>query len=136
MDFTYDRICNELILSGMILGLFSRFPEYQWHGLYEAAVSMTLSFALLYPLYKIGGLGAGDVKLFLVIGSFVQAGEVFRIIIASFIIGGIISIGKLVSGKLLLERKPRGGQQRYGSNKIHFALPVLIGAALWTGGFY
>lgn len=131
MDFAYDRIYNGWILFGMIIGLSFRFLEYQWHGFYEAAVSMLLSFVLLYPLYKIGGLGAGDVKLFLMLGSFVQWKELLSIIAASFIIGAVISIGKLLSEKNL-----RKDCQRYMSSKIHFALPVLLSAALWSGGFY
>ncbi len=158
MDFAYDRIYNGWILFGMMIGLSFRFLEYQWHGFYEAGVSMLLSFILLYPLYKIGGLGAGDVKLFLMLGSFVQWEEQLRIMAASFIIGAVFSIGKLLSEENLKERMQylfayfsdvfcrkqwrlygddlRWDYQRYMSNKIHFALPVLLGAALWLGGFY
>ncbi len=158
MDFAYDRIWNGWIIFGMIIGLSFRFLEYQWHGLYEAVVSMLLSFVLLYPVYKIGGLGAGDVKLFLMLGSFVPAETLLRIMISSFIVGALFSIGKLVSKENLKERmryffsyladvfctrqwKLYGEElqwdyRMYMSNKIHFALPVLISAALWMGGVY
>lgn len=158
MDFVYDRIYNGWILFGIMIGLSFRFLEYQWQGLYEAAVSMLLSFALLYPLYKIGGLGAGDVKLFLMLGSFARAEELLRMIAASFVIGAVFSVGKLTAEGNFQERvrylfeyfsdafytrqwKPygeelRGDYRRYMSNKIHFALPVLISAALWLGGVY
>lgn len=156
MDFTYDRIYNGWILFGIMIGLFFRFLEYQWHGLYEAAVSMLLSFVLLYPLYKINGLGAGDVKLFLMLGSFVLREEMLRIMIASFVIGAVFSIGKLISEKNFKERMQylfeylldvfyrrqwrlygenlRWDYKRHMSNKIHFALPVLLSVALWLGG--
>lgn len=142
----------------MMIGLSFRFLEYQWYGFYEAAVSMLLSFILLYPLYKIGGLGAGDVKLFLMLGSFVWWKEQLHIMAASFIIGAFFSIGKLLSEGNLKERMRylfkyfldvfyrkqwsmygenlRWDDQRYMSNKIHFALPVLLSAALWLGGVY
>ncbi|MBD5459037.1 MAG: prepilin peptidase [Lachnospiraceae bacterium] len=158
MDFAYGRIYNGWIIFGIMIGLSFRFLEYQWHGLYGAAVSMLLSFVLLYPLYKINGLGAGDVKLFLMLGSFVQMGELFRMMTASFIIGAVFSVGKLISEKNFKERmrylfeylsdvfsrkqwrlygeELRWDYQRYMSNKIHFALPVLLSAALWLGGFY
>lgn len=158
MDFAYDRIYNGWIIFGIMIGLSFRFLEYQWHGLYGAAVSMLLSFVLLYPLYKINGLGAGDVKLFLMLGSFVQTGELLRLMAASFIIGAVFSAGKLISEKNFKERmrylfeylsdmfyrrqwrlygeELRWDYQRYMSNKIHFALPVLLSAALWLGGFY
>lgn len=158
MDFAYDRIYNGWILFGMMIGLSFRFLEYQWYGFYEAAVSMLLSFILLYPLYKIGGLGAGDVKLFLMLGSFVRWDEQLSMMAVSFIIGAVFSLGKLLSEENLKERMRylfeyfldvfyrkqwrlygdnlRCDYQRYMSNKIHFALPVLLSAALWLGGFY
>ncbi len=158
MDFAYDRIWNGWILFGMIIGLSFRFLESQWHGLYGAAVSMLLSFVLLYPVYKIGGLGAGDVKLFLMLGSFVTAETLLRIMVSSFVIGAVFSVGKLISEENLRERMQyffsyladvfskrqwklygeelRGNYRMYASNKIHFALPVFISAALWMGGFY
>jgi len=158
MDLAYDRIDNGWILFGMMIGLSFRFLEYQWYGLYGAAVSMLLSFVLLYPLYKIGGLGAGDVKLFLMLGSFVQWKEQLSIMAVSFLIGAVFSIGKLLSEENLKERMQyllayfsgvfyrrqwrlygedlRWDDRRYRSSKIHFALPVLLSAALWSGGFY
>lgn len=158
MDFAYDRIDNGWILFGMMIGLSFRFLEYQWYGFYEAAVSMLLSFILLYPLYKIGGLGAGDVKLFLMLGCFVRWEEQLSMMAVSFIIGAVFSIGKLLSEENLKERMQylfeyfsdvfyrkhwsvygenlRWDDQRYRSNKIHFALPVLLSAALWLGGIY
>lgn len=158
MDLAYDRIYNGWILFGILIGLSFRFLEYQWHGLYEAAVSMLLSFVLLYPVYKINGLGAGDVKLFIMLGSFVPAKAQFRMMFASFMIGAVFSVGKLVSEKNFRERMQylfayladvfhtkqwrlygeelRWDYRLYASNKIHFALPVLISAALWMGGFY
>lgn len=158
MDFAYDRIYNGWILFGIMIGLSFRFLEFQWHGLYGAAVSMLFSFVLLYPLYKIGGLGAGDVKLFLMLGCFVRTEELLRMMTASFIIGAVFSVGKLISEKNFKERMRylfeylsgvfygkqwmpygedlRWNYQLYMSNKIHFALPVLLSAALWLGGFY
>lgn len=158
MDFAYDRIMNGWILFGILIGLSFRFLEYQWHGLYGAAVSMLLSFIFLYPVYKINGLGAGDVKLFLMLGSFVPAEVQVRIMISSFIVGALFSIGKLMAEDNLKERmrylfsyladvfhrrqwKLYGEELRldyrtYISNKIHFALPVFISVALWMGGFY
>ena len=158
MDFAYDRIYNGWILFGILIGLSFRFLDFQWQGLYEAAVSMLLSFVPLYPLYKINGLGAGDVKLFIMLGSFVRAGIQLRIMVASFVIGAVFSAWKLVSERNFGERmrylfayfadvfckrewrlygeELKEDYRLYTSNKIHFALPAFIGAALWMGGFY
>ncbi|MCM1039990.1 MAG: A24 family peptidase [Roseburia sp.] len=158
MDFKYDRIANGWIILGMILGVSFRIAEGGLYGMCSAAVSMLLSFCLLYPVYKIGGLGAGDVKLFVVIGSFVPAAELLHIIIVSFMIGAVFSIGKLISEANFRERMQylfsylfdvlRAGQwklygedlmrerRKYTGNKIHFALPACISVMLFMGGIY
>lgn len=119
---------------------------------------MFLSICILYPVYKINGLGAGDVKLFLMIGSFVTIQQMLRIIIVSFLIGAVFSIGKLISEANFKERMQylfsymcdvlRERQWKlYGDNlkedhgkvtgnKIHFALPVCISVMFILGGIY
>lgn len=158
MDLKYDRIANGWIVFGMILGLSSRIMESGLYGICSAGVSMLLSFCLLYPVYKINGLGAGDVKLFVMIGSFVPAVRLLYIIIVSFMVGAVISIGKLISEANFKERMQylfsylfdvlRAGQwklygenlredhQKYTGNKIHFALPACISVMLFVGGIY
>ena len=158
MDLKYDRIANGWIVFGIILGLSFRIGESGLYGVYYAGFSMFISFVLLYPIYKINGLGAGDVKLFLVIGSFVPAMELVHIILVSFIIGAVFSIGRLISEADFIERMQylfsylfdvlhtrqwrlygdnlKDAHQNYKDNKIHFALPVCISVMLFVGGIY
>ena len=158
MDFQYNRIFNGWILFGILIGLFFRVRENGLYGIYGAGISMALSFGILFPVYKIGGIGAGDVKLFVMIGSFVSADFLLHAILYSFVIGGALSIGKIVLEENFRERmqyflsylrdvfckrqwKFYGedmieNYRSYQSNKIHFALPVLIGTALGLGGLF
>ncbi len=97
-------------------------------------------------------------KLFLMLGSFVAAGRLLWMMAVSFIIGAVFSVGKMVSEENFKERmqylffylsdvlcrkqwRLYGEDliedcQRYTSNKIHFALPVLISVMLGLGGLY
>ena len=58
----------------------------------------------MYPLYMIGALGAGDVKLFVMIGSFQAIGEFMAILAGAFVIGAGFSVMKLAAEKNGRER--------------------------------
>lgn len=128
MDFKYDKIFNGWIVVGILLGYFIRIQEGGWHSAWVGCISMVLSFLLLYPVYKIGGLGAGDVKLLMMVGTFTSVEKVLNVIIFSFLIGAVFSIGKIVS-----ERNLKNGNWKK-RNKIHFALPICISVMLMSGG--
>lgn len=158
MDFKCDRIPNGIIVLGTVIGLFSRIGESGWQGIFSAGVVILISFCILYPLYRIGGLGAGDVKLLLMTGSFFSADMQLHVMAFSFIIGAILSIGKMISEDNFKDRMQylfsyladvlRTGQwkmyeenlkqesRKYKSNKIHFALPVCFSVMLGLGGIF
>ena len=70
---------------------------------------MGVGVALLLLPFLWGGLGAGDVKLLGVIGSFKGAAFVFYSFLATAFIGGLISAGILISqGKLIRTLKRVG----------------------------
>lgn len=133
MDFKYDKIFNGWIVIGILLGYFIRIQEGGWHSAGVGCISMTLSFLLLYPVYKIRGLGAGDVKLLMMVGTFTSVEEVLHVIILSFLIGAVFSIGKIVSERNL-EKGSIKEINMEKRNKIHFALPVCISVMLMSGG--
>src|SRR5579859_3129527 len=66
-----------LIISGWLLGLlhnFDLFTDSTGTGGIGASLAGTfLGMALLYPVYAIGGMGAGDVKMQMGFGSWVGA---------------------------------------------------------------
>ena len=117
---------------------------------------MLLAFLLLYPLFKIGAMGAGDIKVLIMIGSFVEVKELIAIIIMSFVIGAACSFVKLLAEHNGRERlyyflsyvsdvarmrqwKIYGEHtvqdyKQYRSNKIHFTVPVLFSVVLRMGG--
>ena len=153
-DLETDRIPNGFILLGIVIGVLgSIFSDRE---LSDLLASMLLAFLLMYPLYMIGALGAGDVKLFVMIGSFQPVGELLAILVGAFVIGAGFSLAKLAAEKNGRERFPyffvymhdiwRTGHWKiygedlkrdyhtYCKNKIHFAVPILFSAVCRIGG--
>ena len=65
-----------LVLSGWALGLFHDFGWLDGTGAGGVGASLAgtaLGFALLFPIYSIGGMGAGDVKMQMGFGAWIGA---------------------------------------------------------------
>ena len=101
MDFKRDRIYNGWIFLGILTGLFFHMQEDGWYGVGSAVIPMLIPFVLLYPIYKIGALGAGDIKLFMASGSFLTTEQSVHVIIVSFIIAALFSLMKMISEKMV-----------------------------------
>ena len=82
-DLKTDRIPNGFLLLGMIIGVSGSILSGR--NLSDILASVLLAFLLMYPLYMIGALGAGDVKLFVMIGSFQAIGEFMAILAGAFL---------------------------------------------------
>src|SRR3954452_1277839 len=101
-----------LVLSGWALGLCHDAGWLTGTGSGGFAASLAgagLGFALLFPVYAIGGMGAGDVKMQMGFGAWIGAfygGSaglwiVFWAFVVGALIGGVIALGMiLVRGQL------------------------------------
>jgi len=94
-----------LILTGWALGLFHDLGLLAGAGGIGASLAGTaLGFALLLPVYAIGGMGAGDVKMQMGFGAWVGAffglGEGLKVVFYAFcaaaVIGGILALAMIV----------------------------------------
>lgn len=155
-DLKTDRIPNGFVLMGIVIGIAASFLSGR--GLTDIPASMFIAFLLTYPLYKIGALGAGDVKLFILVGSFLTAGELTVVMAGAFVIGAGFSLVKLAAEKNGRERFRyffsylvdicRSRQWKiygedleqdyhtYCKNKIHFAVPILFSTVCRIGGIF
>ncbi len=70
IDYKTHRIPNWLLIPALGLALILHTMDSGIYGLIASAGGLALGLALLLPLYVIGGMGAGDVKLLGVVGSF------------------------------------------------------------------
>jgi prepilin peptidase CpaA len=85
-----------MIISGWIYSAaFS--PYAGWEGLMFSLVGTAVGLALLLPLYAIGGMGAGDVKLLAGVGAWVWGTVTLYAFVLSAVVGGIIAVLMVVS---------------------------------------
>ncbi len=100
-----------LILSGLVFGLIHNFGGLEGTGvggIGAALAGTALGFALLLPVYAIGGMGAGDVKMQMGFGSWVGAifgtgwswnqgmGIIWWAFCAAVLIGGVLALAMIV----------------------------------------
>jgi len=69
-DLINHRIPNLLLLPALSVALMLHTMSGGIDGLITVAGGFTLGLAMLLPVYALGGMGAGDVKLLGVVGSF------------------------------------------------------------------
>ncbi len=112
-----NKLTFPLILSGWLLGLLNMFQlvPHGGHGWIGDALAGTfLACALLIPVYAIGGMGAGDVKMTMGFGSWVGAFYTFavgwQIIVVAFCVGTIVG-GVIALGMIAVRGNYRGNMQ-------------------------
>lgn len=96
-DLRWRRIPNWLTLACLILGLGLNAFLFEWSGLRQAGLGLGLAFLIYFPLYLLRGMGAGDVKLMMAVGSLVGWRAWLAIFILTGITGGIIAVAVLLS---------------------------------------
>lgn len=126
MDFHTGRIPNQFILISLFSGLIYQIQMQGIKALLPAILGIIFPIILLFPIFTTKGLGAGDVKLFSVIGSFLSITEyraILMLFIVSILIGGVQSIILMCV------------HRKYQST-IHFSIPILFSTIFYLGGFY
>lgn len=164
-DYRQNRIPNWIVIFGIISGFIISFIHGGMEVFLEGLSGMVLPVIILYPVFMIGAIGAGDLKLFAVVGSYLGIKGITISFIFAFILGAIISLVKmlrfhnfkeriyyffsymadiLMKGKWRLYEETEGqacGQEfaeedslLFPTHKIHFALPIFLGVAIYIGG--
>lgn len=124
----YTDMKNGIIENrNMAFGLITAFGCSYWHdkveGLAKSGKMVLLVFGILFLLYLVRGLGAGDVKLLCVLAAFVPE-IALEVLAASFVAAAILSVGKMVVRKLHQKTVYIPGES------MKFSLPVGIGTAI------
>ncbi|MBR3366571.1 MAG: prepilin peptidase [Lachnospiraceae bacterium] len=114
-DIREGKIYNALTFSFFVGGVCLRIltgDAARVPGILGAAAAVT---ALLFPFYRLGGIGAGDIKLFAAAGAFMGPLLLAQCVGLAFLIGGAASAVLLLMGKGLRHR-------------MHFAVPIAVSA--------
>ncbi|KIH84310.1 Type IV prepilin peptidase TadV/CpaA [Pseudomonas batumici] len=88
-DLLHHRISNTLILLGLALGLAGQLYSGGVSGLGDGLLGLLICFALFLPMYAMGGMAAGDVKLMAMVGSFLPFHYALWAALFSLIAGGM-----------------------------------------------
>ena len=115
-DFREMRISNRLIASGLMMGLALRILGEGGAGIVHFLVNISIPVILLFLLFQLRVIGAGDIKLFSVAGGFLSMRQLLYVILAAFVTAAVIGLGKRMAGIF--------GNQR---TLIHFSAMILIG---------
>lgn len=101
VDVYQRRIPNYLIALGTLFGILYHMSAPDGSGIGFALAGLGIGIVTLFPIYALGLMGAGDVKLMGMIGSFLGITGVFGVILASMASGGILALGLAASKRML-----------------------------------
>ena len=149
-DITSGRISNRLICLGIGTGFLFRIWESGPKGLILSVIQIIIPVIVLFLLFLMRALGAGDIKLFSMIGSIWSLKVLCFCMFFSFLAGAVFSLLKLLHQKNLLARlnyfcryvrncfleKSIGIYDRQSDGKqniIHFSIAILVGFCITMG---
>ena len=91
MDIRYSKISNRLILGGLAMGFFFQVLESGLGGAGVFLINVSIPVILLFLLFLMRALGAGDIKLFSMTGSILTIGKLFQCMAYSFLAAGVFA---------------------------------------------
>ena len=100
-DLRTYRIPNFLTIGAALAGLIFQAAFYGLNGLGSGLLGLLLGFFLLFPVYLMGGMGAGDVKALAALGAWLGPSLTLMLFIYMAIAGGLVALGVLLYKGLL-----------------------------------
>jgi Flp pilus assembly protein protease CpaA len=128
------RISNSIIVAGVGAAYLIAMIDCIVSGNVNVGIDMLagggLSFFLAFAVYALRGIGAGDVKLFMLCGMLIGCKYVAAMLIESFAAGIAVGVIEVIAGM--------GKQKKIGNAKlhgVHFSIGILIGNVCTLVGF-
>ena len=88
-DLLTKKIPNWFTFPAMFLGLVAQLWFFGMNGIFDSFLGILLGFFLFSPVYFLGYMGAGDVKLLRVIGAWIGGFLCWRVAIGAVGVGGV-----------------------------------------------
>lgn len=95
-DVRFYRIPNWLTLPGWVIGPALHFMLNGAHGAVASLAGLGVAFVFGMPLWLVGWMGAGDVKLIALVGGFVGFPVVLVALAAMAMCGGLLALAALM----------------------------------------
>lgn len=96
-DVKAARIPNALTLLGAIAGLVAHGWLPGGGGMLNAIAGAAAGFAVFFPIFALGGLGGGDVKLMAALGAWLGWPAVLMAALYTALAGGVLAVGVAVA---------------------------------------
>ncbi len=153
-DYRKRKIPNLLVIFMLIIGGCQQMAEMGGAGGFWFVMRCVGIILLLYPLFRIGAIGAGDVKLYGICAGYHPGEKFLYFFFVSLLIAAIISLLKMLRESNVRERIgyfldyvfsviQTGKFQLYIQNEtewrkasICLAGPILFSVLLGVGGVY
>lgn len=90
------RVPNWITFPMVLTGLIYNSWMSGWDGLGVGLVGMVVGLATLLPLYAVGGMGAGDVKLMAGIGAWLGATVTWYAFVVTVVVGAIMALAMVL----------------------------------------
>ena len=157
-DGRFGKIYNRHILAGIVLGIVFRYYESGPPGILSGLCSMMIPIILLFPLFRIGTLGGGDIKLLAAAAVFLTPARTILFMGVAFLTGAILALLKMIKERNFVERfqylmayihdvittnqwklyeeAAKQSDTEVKKHKIHYAFPIFISALIHMGGLY
>lgn len=150
-DIRTRRIPNALTLFAAVAGLLYHLATSGVGGVQLAAAGWIVGLLLLLPLFALGGMGGGDVKLLAAIGAWLGPWEAFWVAMYAGIAGGVLGLAVALAHGYLktaianlsamfgfwatvgIKAVPGLTLESSAAPRVAYAIPILAGTmvALW-----
>jgi prepilin peptidase CpaA len=90
-DVRHFRIPNLLTGPLLLSGLVYAWGLHGLPGLFSSGAGVVAGFIFLLPLYLIGGMGAGDVKLMGALGAWLKVARILDVLVVSCLLTAAVS---------------------------------------------
>jgi prepilin peptidase CpaA len=94
-DGTQLRVPNWITFPLVFTGFFYQAANGGWEGLITGLMGLAVGLVCLLPLYAVGGMGAGDVKLLAGVGVWLGATATFQAFCVSALVGAVMALGMI-----------------------------------------
>lgn len=158
IDAIRFRVPNWLTFPLVIGGWVYSTAAFGWEGLGWSLLGTAVGLALLLPTHAIGGMGAGDVKLFAGVGAWLHATQTWHAFCVSAVLGGLIAIAlvawrrswkkhwnqfQIIFFEVVTIRSPGAlsalaAERKRSMARLPYAVPIMFGTVLylaWSGQF-
>lgn len=122
-DLLCGKIFNAVTVPGFMLGVLYRAQLAGAAGILEALCSAGFTIAVLYPFFRRGGLGAGDIKLLAAVSAFMPSEFYLRCFAGTFLLGAAMGVLCLL-------------WTRGKKHTVHLAVPAAVSVLLYLMGVY